>query len=41
MGQPFRIGFLDDILRHVRRRKGVWSASGGEIVEWYSQEGTK
>ena len=37
MGQPFRIGFLDDALRHMRRRKGVWSASGGEIVEWYSQ----
>ena len=37
MGQPFRIGFLDDALRHIRRRKGVWSASAGEIVDWYAQ----
>ena len=40
MGQPFRIGFLDDILRHVRRRKGVWSASGSEIIEHYRQGAT-
>ena len=41
MGQPFRIGFVDDILRHVRRRKKVWSESGGKIIEWYSQKGTE
>ena len=37
MGQPFRIGYLDDALHHVMRRKGVWTASAGEIVDWYRQ----
>ena len=37
MGQPFRARFLDDALRHLRRRKRVWSASASEIVEWYAE----
>ena len=37
MGQPFRARFLDDALRHLRRRKRVWPASGSEIVEWYAE----
>ena len=36
MGQPFRARFLDDALRHIRRRKRVWSASGAEIVAWFA-----
>jgi peptidoglycan/xylan/chitin deacetylase (PgdA/CDA1 family) len=35
IGQPFRIGILEDVLRHITRRKRVWTATGGEIVEWY------
>ena len=35
IGQPFRIGYLDDALGHMVRRKGVWAASGSEIIDWY------
>lgn len=35
IGQPFRIGFLDDALAHMTRHQGVWAASGQEIVDWY------
>ena len=38
MGQPFRARFLDDALRHLRRRKRVWCASASDIVEWYAQK---
>ena len=37
MGQPFRARFLDDALRHIRRRKRVWSASASEVVEWFAE----
>jgi hypothetical protein len=35
MGQPFRIGFLDEALGYMVRRQGVWAATGSEIVDWY------
>ncbi len=35
IGQPFRIGFLDEALAHMLRRQGVWPASGSEVVDWY------
>jgi peptidoglycan/xylan/chitin deacetylase (PgdA/CDA1 family) len=35
IGQPFRIGVLDDALGHIMRRQGVWAATGSEIIEWY------
>ena len=35
IGQPFRTRFLDDALGHMMRRKGVWAASGSEIIDWY------
>ena len=35
IGQPFRIGYLDDALSHMMRRGGVWAATGSEIVDWY------
>lgn len=38
IGQPFRIGTLDDALASMVRRQSVWAASGGEIVEWYRQQ---
>ena len=35
IGQPFRIGVLDEALGHMMRRQGVWAASGAEVVDWY------
>ena len=35
IGQPFRIGFLDDALGHMTRREGVWAATGSEAIDWY------
>ena len=35
IGQPFRIGYLDDALGHMVQRQAVWAATGGEIVDWY------
>ncbi len=35
MGQPFRIGYLDDALSHMMRQGGVWAATGSEVMEWY------
>ena len=32
IGQPFRIGYLDEALGHMTRRDGVWAATGSEIV---------
>ena len=34
-GQPHRIGYLDQALAHISSRGGVWSATGGEIVDWF------
>lgn len=38
IGQPFRIGTLDEALATMVRRQGVWAASGAEIVDWYRQQ---
>jgi allantoinase len=35
IGQPHRIRFLDEILRHVLSHPGVWQATGAEIAEYY------
>ena len=35
IGQPFRIGYLNDALEHVVRRSGVWPATGSQIIDWY------
>ena len=35
IGQPFRIKYLDRALSHMLGRKGVWVATGREIVDWY------
>ncbi|MBI4182548.1 MAG: polysaccharide deacetylase family protein [Proteobacteria bacterium] len=39
MGQPFRIGFLEEALAHLTRRKGVWPATAGAVVDWYRRRG--
>ena len=35
IGQPFRIRYLDDALGHMVRRRGVWAATGSQIIDWY------
>jgi hypothetical protein len=35
IGQPFRIGRLDEALGHMVQRQGVWAATGSEIIDWY------
>jgi allantoinase len=35
IGQPFRIGLLDQALGAMVHRQGVWAASGAAIVDWY------
>ncbi len=35
VGQPFRIGYLEDALGHIMGHQGVWAASGSEIIAWY------
>ena len=35
IGQPFRIGYLDDALGHMMKRQGVWAATGSEVIDWY------
>ena len=37
MGQPYRIGFLDQALSHIVRRQGVWAATGSDIIDWYRE----
>lgn len=37
IGQPFRIGYLDEALGVMMRRQGVWAATGAEVVDWYRQ----
>jgi allantoinase len=35
IGQPFRIGCLDEALSHIMNHQGVWAATGAEIIDWY------
>jgi peptidoglycan/xylan/chitin deacetylase (PgdA/CDA1 family) len=35
IGQPFRIGCLDEALGHIVNHQGVWAATGSEIIDWY------
>lgn len=35
MGQPFRIGFLDDALAHMVQCEHVWTATGSDIIDAY------
>lgn len=40
IGQPYRIGALDDALGHITACGGVWVATGREIVDWTLQHAT-
>ena len=35
VGQPFRIGYLEEALAHIMGHDGVWAASGSEIIDWF------
>jgi len=35
IGQPFRIGYLDDALGHMVHHQAVWAATGAEIADLY------
>ena len=37
LGQPHRIGKLEQVLEHVMRQPGVWSAGAGEILDAWEQ----
>jgi len=39
IGQPYRIRALEEALAHIVRHPGVWSATGGEILQaWKAQQ---
>ncbi len=39
IGQPYRIGILEEALQHMMGRKGVWAATGAEILDvWKAQQ---
>lgn len=39
IGQPYRIGALEQALDHIMRRQGVWAATGARILDaWKSQQ---
>jgi peptidoglycan/xylan/chitin deacetylase (PgdA/CDA1 family) len=38
IGHPFRARWLDKALAYIRKKKGVWLARGGEIVDWWNKE---
>ena len=37
-GQPFRIRFLTDAIAHIMSQVDIWTATGAEIIEAYSQQ---
>lgn len=40
IGQPYRIGALEQALQHIMRQRGVWAATGSEILDaWQAQQG--
>jgi peptidoglycan/xylan/chitin deacetylase (PgdA/CDA1 family) len=36
IGEPFRIRYLDKLLRYIGKKEGVWMATGSEIADWYT-----
>jgi hypothetical protein len=40
IGQPYRIGALEQALAHIMGHHDVWAATGSEILDaWQSQQG--
>ena len=38
-GHPFRVASVARILAHVRTRSQVWTATTGEVAQWYRTHG--
>ena len=38
VGQPFRVGAVDDALGYMMSHDGVWPATGSEIIDWYESQ---
>jgi hypothetical protein len=38
MGQPWRIGYLDQVLGHIDAHQGVWKATGGQVIDWFKKQ---
>ena len=38
VGQPFRVGAVDDALAYIMEQGGVWPATGSEIIDWYQSQ---
>jgi len=40
IGQPYRIGALEQALQHIMQKQGVWAATGSQILDaWKSGRG--
>ena len=40
IGQPYRIGALEQALQHIMQKQGVWAATGSQILDaWKSRQG--
>jgi peptidoglycan/xylan/chitin deacetylase (PgdA/CDA1 family) len=39
IGQPYRIGALEEALAHIMGHEGVWAATGSEILDAWKQGG--
>jgi peptidoglycan/xylan/chitin deacetylase (PgdA/CDA1 family) len=37
IGHPFRARYLDKALQYLKRKKGVWIATGSEILDWWTK----
>ena len=37
IGHPFRARYLDKALQYMKRKKGVWIATGSEILDWWTK----
>jgi hypothetical protein len=38
IGQPYRIGALEQALKHIIGHQGVWSATGSEILDAFTAQ---
>lgn len=41
IGTPGRIQLLDELLAHIRHYDDVWVTTGGEVADWWRQQGFK
>jgi allantoinase len=35
IGQPYRVKYLDEVVRRITEKERVWTATAGEIADWY------